>query len=156
MTTRLQIEGEVILPCELGYADLAALPDQVEDVGALIPGRTGGGVRLRAVLRRAGIKDGATHVTVSSSDGKFHASVPLASVREAVLAYRLGNEPLPEKLGGPIRLLIPDVEPCAIGEVDACANVKFVATLRLTRGAGADTRPTSDAEHDELHREEEE
>ena len=136
----LRIDGEVIAPCELSFDELSALPDQVPDVGALIPGRRGVGVRLRALLRRAGLKDSATHVTVESRDGAFAASLPLAAVREAVVAYRLGDAPLPAADGGPLRFLIPDAPACGSDGADACANVKFVGAIRVTRGAGTDTR----------------
>ena len=147
----LRVEGEVQHPQNLGFADLAALPRQVADLGQLIPGREGGGVRLQSILEVAGPTQAATHVTLISSDGKFSASVPLEAVREAVVAYRLGDEPLPDKKGGPMRFFIPNVEECAIGGVDACANVKFVGLIRLSHGSGKDTRPTSKARHEELH-----
>jgi len=151
---QLHIDGEVHHPGALSFADLAALPAQIADVGALIPGREGGGVRLRSILEAVGVSPAATHITIASSDGKFSASVPLDAVQEAIVAYRLGNEPLPQKKGGPIRFFIPNVEECAIGGVDACANVKFVGLMRLSRGPGKDTRPTSAASHNELHTQE--
>jgi hypothetical protein len=147
----LRVEGEVQHPRDLSFADLAALPGQVSDVGQLIPGREGGGVRLQSILEAVGPTQAATHVTLVSSDGKFSASVPLETVREAVLAYRLGNDPLPANKGGPMRFFIPHVNECAIGEVDACANVKFVGLIRLSHGPGADTRPTNKTGHEELH-----
>jgi len=147
----LRVSGQVLAPCELGWDDLAGLPDQIDDVAALVPGREGGGVRLRAVLARAGLKDGATHVTCESSDGKFAASVPLAAVRDAVIVYRLGNLPLPVEKGGPLRFYIPAADDCLRGEIDHCANVKNLGALHVTRGAGHDTRPTTDAEHRALH-----
>jgi DMSO/TMAO reductase YedYZ molybdopterin-dependent catalytic subunit len=148
----LRVDGEVVKACELSFADLAALPGQVDDVGELIPGRAGGAVRLASILERAGRRPEASHATLSSADGRFTASVPLDAVREAVVAYRLGDAPLPERQGGPLRFFIPDVEECAIGGVDACANVKFLARIELTRGAAKDTRPASQSEHEDLHR----
>jgi 2-dehydropantoate 2-reductase len=73
------------------------------------------------------------------------------AVRDAIVAYRLGNEPLPEKKGGPFRFLIPNIEECAIGGVDACANVKFLARIELSRHPGQDDRPTSKTAHGEHH-----
>jgi hypothetical protein len=151
---QLRIDGEVQHIRNLSFADLAALPDQIADIGVLIPGREGGGIRLRSILEAVGVAPTATHITITSNDGKFSASVPLDAVQDAIVAYRLGNEPLPQTKGGPIRFFIPDVEQCAIGEVDACANVKFVGLIHLSRGPGKDTRPTSAASHNELHTQE--
>ena len=152
--SQLRVEGEVHSPRALSFSDLALLPEQIPDVGQLIPGREGGGVRLRSLLQVVGLKETATYITLVSSDGKFSASVPLEAVRDAVVVYRLGNAPLPPQKGGPIRFFIPNVEACAIGEVDACANVKFVGLIRLSHGPGADTRPTSTVGHEELHQQE--
>ncbi len=148
---KLQVAGEVVSPVELDFDALAALPDQVADISGEVPGREGGGVRLRAVLGRAGLKANATHVTCESTDGKFAASVPLSAVRDAIVAYRLGDQPLPESKGGPVRFFIPDAAACAADDVDQCANVKYLGCLRVTRGSGDDTRPTSPTEHAKLH-----
>ena len=151
---QLHIEGEVQQARDLSFVELVALPGQVADVGTLIPGREGGGVRLQSILEAVGISPAATHSTVVSSDGKFSASVLLDAVYEAVVAYRLGSGPLPQTKGGPIRFFLPNVEECAIRGVDACANVKFVRLTRLSYGPGKDTRPTSATSHDELHTQE--
>jgi hypothetical protein len=39
----LRVEGEVQHDANFSFADLAALPEQVADVGQLVPGREGGG-----------------------------------------------------------------------------------------------------------------
>jgi hypothetical protein len=147
----LRVEGEVQHVQNLSFADLAALPEQIADVGQLVPGREGGGVRLQAILAKAAPATTASYITLQSSDGKFSASVPLDAVRTAVVAYRLGDEPLPAKKGGPFRFLIPNVEECAIGGVDACANVKFLSVMQLSHTLGADNRPTSKTGHEEHH-----
>lgn len=147
----LRIDGVVRFPRSFTFSDLASLPEQIQDVGAFIPGREGGGVRLQSILATVEPTTEATHITLVSSDGTFSASVPLAAVQDAIVAYRLGNEPLPTQKGGPVRFFIPQVEECAIGEVDACANVKFVGLIRLSHGPGSDTRPTSKREHEEHH-----
>ena len=120
-------------------------------MGQLVPGREGGGVRLAAILAKFAPASTATYVTLKSSDGKFSASVPLDAVRTAIVAYRLGEEPLPTKKGGPFRFLIPNVEECAIGGVDACANVKFLSVMQLSHNPGDDNRPTSKMGHEEHH-----
>ena len=147
----LQVEGEVQTTRRFNFADLAALPEQVSDVSQLIPGREGGGVRLQAIVDKVHPTATAAYLTLQSTDGKFSASVPLDAVRNAVIAYRLADEPLPAKKGGPFRFLIPNVEACAIGEVDACANVKFLGVMRFSSQPGADNRPTSKVTHEEHH-----
>jgi len=148
----LEIDGLVARPRQFGFDDLRGLPEQVADVSLLVAGRQGGAVPLRALLAATGVDATASHVTLMSSDGGFSASVPLAAVRDALVVYRLGEGPLPAKLGGPLRFLIPQVEECEIGGVDACANVKFLASIRLGTAPGTDTRPTTPTAHAELHR----
>jgi DMSO/TMAO reductase YedYZ molybdopterin-dependent catalytic subunit len=147
----LRIEGAVAESREFRFEDLAALPHQVPDVGLVVPGREGGGVRLQSILDTVIPAATAHYVTLKSSDGKFSASVPLTAVGEAIVAYRLGDEPLPSEKGGPFRFLIPNIEECAIGGVDACANVKFLARMELSQQPGVDNRPISKTTHEEHH-----
>src|SRR5438105_14824587 len=99
----LTVEGEVDRPRVLQHADLSALPDQIDSVGAVIPGREGGAVWLRALLERAGLKPSAKFATLASDDSKFAICVQLAPLLEhAVLVYRKGGEPLPAAKGGPV------------------------------------------------------
>jgi 2-dehydropantoate 2-reductase len=140
--TSLRVEGEVDVPRAFGFTELAALPGQVPDISRLIPGREGGGVWLQALLEATGTRSQASHITLHATDGDFAASVPLAAVRDrGIVVYRVGDAPLPAVQGGPMRFFITDVEACATGEVDACANVKFLGTIELTVGPGTDTRP---------------
>jgi 2-dehydropantoate 2-reductase len=141
----LVVTGEVRTPRTFSRADLAALPRQLADVSTRLPGRTGRGVELRALLEGVGIGPAATHVTVSADGGAFLASVPLAAVAEAIIIYGLGDDPLPRSEGGPLRFFIPDVARFAGQGVDHCANVKRIETITLTKGPGADTRPSTRA-----------
>jgi len=154
----LRIDGEVQRPLALTFADLTAVDSQyqVPDVSQLAPKRSGGAVRLEGLLAQAGIKPTGDYLTLHSSTDDFHASIPLAAVRErAVLIYRLDDGPLPVKAGGPVRFFIPDHAACHVAEVDECANVKFVDRIELTRGRGYDNRPAEEEEHAELHRRQE-
>lgn len=149
----VRIEGAVANACELEFADFTALEEQVPDVSVLVPGRSGGAVRLRAVLAVAGLADDATHLTVEAADDSFSACVPLDAVLDtALLIYREGDGPLTTRKGGPVRMLIPDTASCSAAGVDACANVKFVGLLLVTVGPGRDSRPTSTETHEELHK----
>lgn len=130
-STRLRVEGAVAAPRTFGFADLAALPAQVPDVGALVPGRTGGAVRLQALLDAVGVAAGATRLRLEASDGSFAQEAPLDALRAALVAYRLGDASLPAAHGGPIRFLVPDVEACLAAGVDRCTNVKGLGLIRL-------------------------
>jgi DMSO/TMAO reductase YedYZ molybdopterin-dependent catalytic subunit len=147
----LRIEQEGKPAQELDFQQLAALDSQIDDIGSLIPGRVGGAVPLQAILDRLQPDRDLDYLTVESTDGGFAASVPLEALRQAIIAYRLGDQPLPRDKGGPLRFLIPNDEGCATGGADACANVKFVGTLRLTKGQGKDTRPSTPRKHAGLH-----
>jgi len=97
--------------------------------------------RLRALLDETGIGERVTHLTLYAEDGNYSASVPLAEViDQAVIIYGLDQQPLPVEQGGPMRFLIPDVTVCNIGEVDACANVKFLCSIEASEGRGPDSR----------------
>ena len=140
----LRVEGEVQAPREFAFTELAALPEQILDVGSLIPGRQGGAIWLSDLLDVTGVHPHATHVTLHATDGDFSASVPLTAVRDrALIVYRMGDAPLPVEQGGPMRFLIKDAEACGLSEIDACANVKFLGSIQVTQGPGVDTRPTA-------------
>lgn len=129
--TYLRVDGAVDSPRELSFADLAALPGQIDDIGSLAPGREGGAVPLASVLAAVGVAPGATRTLLESADGSFAQEAPLAALRSAVLIYRLGDAPLPEDKGGPVRLLIPNLEECDVSGVDRCTNVKGLGRITL-------------------------
>lgn len=138
----LRIDGEVQTPGDFGFADMTVLPDQIADVAMLMPGRRGAAIRLRTLLETTGLSPRATHLTLHATGGDYAASVPLdAVIDRAILVYRVGDVPLPINQGGPVRFFIPDVEACGMGEVDACANVKYLGRIEVTHGPGRDTRP---------------
>ncbi len=142
--TSLRVEGSVQTPRDFTFSELAGLAGQVPDIGALIPGRQGGGVRLRALLEAVAFDPQATHVTLQATDGHFSASVPLDEVLDrAVVVYRMGEAPLSAEQGGPLRFYIADAAACTRGAIDACANVKFLGTVQVSTGPGVDTRPTT-------------
>lgn len=128
----LRIEGLVSTPCTFDFAALTALGEQVPDISQVIPGRVGAAVPVRALLARAGVRPEATRVIVAARAGCFRAEVPLAAADTALLAYRLGDKPLPPQQGGPLRFFIPDATACGLEGSDACANVKDVGVLRVS------------------------
>jgi len=150
----LSIDGEVELPASFSFADLAAMDArfQVADVSQLDPKRKGDAVKLIGLLERVRPKASAAYLTLHASKDDFHASIPLAAVRErAILIYRLAGGPLGESAGGPVRFFIPDFAACHTSEIDECANVKFVDRIELSAKRGQDNRPQDEKEHARLH-----
>ena len=155
----LRTEGLVERPLALSFEDLAALPGQIPDLAAEIPGREGGGVRLDAVLKASGARGDARFITLATDDGSFSASIPLAPIRaQGIVVYRDGGGrggggPLPEAKGGPVRFFIKDIELCSLGagEADRCANVKHLRRIELSAALAKDTRPSTQPEHEALH-----
>lgn len=150
----LTVAGEVDRPVALTFADFASLPAeyQIGDVSRLDPKRKGDAVRLEGLLRLVGVRGSAEWLTLHASRDDFHASLPLAAVRErAIVIYRIGDEPLPASAGGPFRFYVPDFAACHSADIDECANVKFVDRIELTASRGYDNRPHDAAEHAELH-----
>jgi DMSO/TMAO reductase YedYZ molybdopterin-dependent catalytic subunit len=143
MSQALEVCGRVRQPGKFDFEALTRLPGQIDDIATLVPGRTGGGVRLVSLLDAVQPHPEATHITVEADDGSFSASVPLAVVVDsAVVLYRLGSQALPTQHGGPYRFLITDAQTCATGGADLCANVRFVGRIAFSAGPGRDTRPT--------------
>ena len=149
--TQLHVEGEVRAPQAFGFPELRALVNQIEDVSQLIPGREGSAVRLQVVLEQVRPKETVRYITLESTDGKFSASVPLEAVQEGIIAYRFNDTALPENKGGPYRFFIPNISECHVGEVDACANVKFLGRIYLSHEKGRDVRPVGPQAHEEHH-----
>jgi 2-dehydropantoate 2-reductase len=143
----LQIVSPAGARLALTRAALRGLPaaQQVADVGLLLRGKQGRAVWLAGLLEKLGGTSGAEWLNLASSDPAFAVSLPLAELpRGALVVYELDGEPLPEKKGGPFRLLVP-------GHDDECVNVKSLATIELARARGRDTRPADDEAHRALH-----
>lgn len=121
----LRIEGRVSAPIDFGYPDFQALPDQIPDVGRIVPKRRGAGVWVRTLLERVAIQPGTTHALFHAGEDSFFARVSLDDVSEkGFLIYQIDGQPLPANLGGPLRLLIPGID-------DRCANVKNITRMEL-------------------------
>jgi 2-dehydropantoate 2-reductase len=131
----------------LTRAALRGIPaaQQVADVGLLVPGKQGRAVWLAALLERCGGSAGARFLNLQSSDPSFSVSLPLEELpRGALVVYELEGEALPERKGGPFRLLVP-------GHADECVHVKALARVELAPARGRDTRPADDEAHRALH-----
>ncbi len=134
MANTLKIEGEVKVPQEFSFDQLAKFDDQqlVIDVRQFGFKHDADAVRLNALLEIVGVSSSAKIVRMQSLSDKFQASVPLEPVRDtALVIFRANGEPLDLKAGGPFRFFLPNHVPCQMGEIDACANVKFVDHIQL-------------------------
>ena len=135
---RIRIEGAVVQSVSLDRAAIAALPAEHHlEVSTVMPGMQGRGIRLKGLLDIPALAIEADHVAFHASDGNYSACLTLQQAREhGVLVYELDGAALPEKKGGPFRLVTP-------GLGDLCANVKGVGRIEITKGPGRDTRQTT-------------
>ena len=151
----LSVEGELLQPLHLTWQDFASFGAeyQIPDVSQIDPKRQGSAVTLAGVLELARPKPSAAYLTLHAAADDFHASIPLSAVLDrGFFIYRLDDAPLSPTAGGPVRFYIRDFAECHIGEVDECANVKFVDRIELSAEKGFDNRPLDDESHEELHR----
>jgi hypothetical protein len=128
----LQIGGMVERPYSLTLADIRALPAVTEtrtlacisnEVGGdLISNATWKGVRLKDLLDRAGVKSGVVDLALSARDG-YTESMPIdrALNGDVIAVYEMNGQPLPDKNGYPLRLLVPDIY--------GMKNVKWITKL---------------------------
>ena len=133
----LWIEGKVLQPLRVDalFLDQADTECLVPDVGTVLPGMRGKGVRVKALFQLAKPGIDVDHATFFSRDGQYSVCLSLDQARDfGILVYELDGEPLPAQKGGPFRLITP-------GLGDLCANVKDVCRIQLSHGMGSDTRP---------------
>lgn len=96
--------------------------------GGLVGNAVWGGVRLKDVLDRAGVMEGAEQVFSTSVDGwtcGFPVGVALDG-RDAMIAVTMNGEPLTAKHGFPARLIVPGL----YGYVSA---TKWLETIEINR-----------------------
>ena len=111
---RFQVRGAVERPFAIDWDELQALPRQetVCDIHCVTRwsryDNVFGGVSVRSLLLRAGVRPEARFALVHAEHG-FTTNLPLEDLdREAnLLALTFGGEPLTPEHGGPIRLLVP-------------------------------------------------
>ncbi|MFN8585345.1 MAG: molybdopterin-dependent oxidoreductase [Dehalococcoidia bacterium] len=134
---RLRVKGMVEQPFELSFEELMALPAVEESItlccvsnevgGDLVGNAVWRGVPLADLLRRAGVRPGATQVVGRSVDGftvGFPTEVALDG-RTAMVAYGMNGEALPAAHGFPARLVVPGL----YGYVSA---TKWLSEIELT------------------------
>jgi hypothetical protein len=126
-TWRLGVEGAVARPSlfdlpalrRLGDTELRAVLDCTSGWALDTTWR---GVPLASVLDAAGITPRGRRVDITSVTG-WATSIDLADAREALLAWSVGDRPLPVSNGAPIRLVLPNRR-----GVDW---IKWVGTIRV-------------------------
>jgi hypothetical protein len=114
------------MPLVEQYVTIACVSNEVG--GDLVGNALWRGARLRDVLDRAGVQDGATQLVGRSFDG-WTAGFPTAWLdqegREALVAVAMNGEPLPPEHGYPARLIVPGL----FGYVSA---TKWLTNIELT------------------------
>ncbi len=114
----LEVKGLVAKPLRLSLSDLIKAAPGVEryqtfecisnEVGGdLIGNARWKGVRVRDILALAEVKPGAPTIIWRAADG-YSESIPLTVAQdpETLLAYEMNGEPIPQKHGAPVRVLI--------------------------------------------------
>lgn len=133
--TELRLTGLAEGRAALSWEEIASLPGAVADLASVTNGAVGEAVPAAAVIDAAQPRDAAEFCTVVSSDGSYTASIPLTELRDGGwLAFRLGDAPLPESHGGPLRLTVAEGR-------TLCWNVKNVGELRFTESKEPDSVP---------------
>ena len=137
-TWNVKVTGMVDTPVSLTYSQLQAMPlfDQYVTI-ACVSNEVGGnlvgnalwtGVKLRDVLKMAGVQAGATQVVGRSVDGftvGFPTEWAMDPAREPMIALGMNGAPLPAEHGYPARLIIPGL----YGYVSA---TKWLSEIQLT------------------------
>ncbi len=112
---------------------LLELPDGIDDVASVFPGREGAAARLEALWTAQALPARGSAI-LCAADGFTSEPVPIGALRQGVLLHSLADEPLAPGKGGPFRLLIPEGVPDA---PSGCANVKGVVRIVLKDEAAA-------------------
>lgn len=136
-TWDLTIGGLVEQTLRFSWEEFIALPRtvQVSDfhcvTGWSVYHVTWEGVRVADLLDRAGVSDVAKYVKFYSGDGVYDDSLPLSVARssDVMLAYIMDASALPTPLGGPVRLVVP--------QMYGYKSVKWVRSIELTPAADA-------------------
>jgi DMSO/TMAO reductase YedYZ molybdopterin-dependent catalytic subunit len=133
---RLEIAGLVHRPLALSMSDLEQMRRVDEYVtmecvdnpvgGPLIGTALWSGVRLRELLNRAGIREGAEAVNLRALDG-YAESIPLevALRDDTLVVYAMHGKSLSPDHGYPLRLLVPGLY--------GFKSVKWLTSIRIDR-----------------------
>jgi DMSO/TMAO reductase YedYZ molybdopterin-dependent catalytic subunit len=128
----VKVDGLVDRPLTVDYALWTGLPRVAETVdfncveGWAVDNVRWAGVAPAVLLDKAGLRPEARYVVVHAESGKYLSTLPLDLMRDpkTMLADTLNGQPLPNKHGGPLRLVVP----VQLGY----KNVKWVSRLEVT------------------------
>jgi DMSO/TMAO reductase YedYZ molybdopterin-dependent catalytic subunit len=112
----LTVGGMVNSPFTLTFEELTALPSVTltTDIHCVTKwskfDTVWRGVKVKDLLERAGIQDGATHVMGHAEYG-YTANLPLEDALrdESMVVWEYEGEPIEPIHGGPVRLLVPNL-----------------------------------------------
>ena len=117
---RLSIEGEVERPFSVTYDALTSYPVKEQyttltcisnEVGGdLVGNAKWGGIPLRELLLRAGVKEGVVDIKFEAYD-QYTESIPFdkAMHPDTLVAWTMNGEPLPHPHGFPARIIVPGI-----------------------------------------------
>lgn len=136
-TWRLEVNGHVSRSLSLSYGEITALPSIEKAALMICPGFFANygqwkGISLKELLKRAGPKEGATHITVSGpqSANEKTERYPLADILSdrVFLAYQVNGKTLPEKHGFPLRVVAEGYY--------GYSWIKYVYNVKVEKGTG--------------------
>lgn len=110
----LTIDGEVENPMKISWKELHQLPatESTSDFhcveGWSVLDCKWKGVTFTTIIEKAKPKPQAKHVWFESADG-YTTQLPLTDLASPniLITYQLNDQPLPNELGGPVRLIVP-------------------------------------------------
>ncbi|MBC8014409.1 MAG: molybdopterin-dependent oxidoreductase [Sporomusaceae bacterium] len=111
------ISGLVESPLELTWKQFLDLPRKVQVsnfhciTGWSVYDVTYEGVSISALLEAAGAKPDGRFIKFTSSDGVYTSalSIEQAMMSDVMMAVLMDGEPIPSSLGGPVRLIVPQM-----------------------------------------------
>ena len=114
---RLEVTGHLKIPLTLTYSQILTLPSIERNVLLICPGFFANhgrwkGISIGALLEKAKMDKGVTHVTISGTQGE-HEKVERFPIEDVIsnkvfLAYGVNGEILPKKHGFPLRVVAED------------------------------------------------
>lgn len=128
---KFALGGLVDRPMTYNWEDFLKIPRQfqVSDfhcvTGWSVFNVTWEGILLSSLLDQAGVKSNAKYVKFYSGDGVYTdtLTVQQARMQDAIVAVLMDGKPIPQKLGGPIRLIVP--------KMYAYKSVKWLQAIEL-------------------------